>query len=209
MARRGGALREHILLTAKDVFLELGFERTSMDVVAARAETSKRSLYAHFATKDTLFLAVVDLVRELYLGRIETPNHYAADTVEAITLFCGRFLQLLLWRPVLRTCRMGIAEADRLPEAAARYYDTFFAAPHARLAAFLVERYRLEPRTSTDLAHQMLGHTVYPRFARALFGVEALLTDLPDEASLATDLDLAPIRRAVESLLPTVPVPAP
>ncbi len=55
----------------------------------------------------------------------------------------------------------------------------------------------------------MLGHTVYPRFARALFGVEALLTDLPDEASLATDLDLAPIRRAVESLLPTVPVPAP
>src|ERR1700704_2001960 len=33
------------------------FERASMDVVAARAETSKRSLYAHFESKEKLFLA--------------------------------------------------------------------------------------------------------------------------------------------------------
>jgi AcrR family transcriptional regulator len=63
--RRGDKLREHILWTAKDVFLELGFERASMDVVAARAATSKRSLYAHFESKDKLFLAVVDIAREL------------------------------------------------------------------------------------------------------------------------------------------------
>jgi AcrR family transcriptional regulator len=208
MARRGSELREHILFTAKDVFIEMGFERTSMDVIAARAETSKRSLYAHFETKDRLFLAVVDLVRELYLGRIKTPDHYADDTVEAITLYCGRFLQMLLWKPILRTCRMGIAEADRLPAASAEYYDTFFAATHERLTAFLVQRSQLEPQTSTDLAHHLLGRTVYPQFARALFGVEELLTDLPDEASIATDLDLTPIRQAVESLLPVVGVQA-
>lgn len=52
MARRGEALREHILDTAKLAFLEDGFERTSMDAIAARAETSKRPLYAHFPTKD-------------------------------------------------------------------------------------------------------------------------------------------------------------
>jgi len=61
MARRGDKLREHILWIAKDVFLEMGFERASMDVVAARAETSKRSLYAHFESKEKLFLAVIDL----------------------------------------------------------------------------------------------------------------------------------------------------
>ena len=208
MARRGNELREHILLAAKDVFLEMGFERTSMDVVAVRAATSKRSLYAHFESKDKLFLAVVDLVRDLYLGRIKTPGDYAQDTVEAVTLFCGRFSQLLLWAPILRTCRMGIAEADRLPEASARYYDTFFAATHERLTAFLTERYQLEPQASMNLAHQLLGGTVYPQFARALFGVEELLTDLPDEASIATDLDLAPIRRAVQALLPAAEVDA-
>jgi len=204
VARRGSELREHILSTAKDVFIEMGFERTSMDAVATRAATSKRSLYAHFETKDKLFRAVVDLVRVLYLGAIKTPDHYAEDTVEAVTLFCGRFLQMLLWEPVLRTCRMGIAEADRFPEASTLYYDTFFAATHERLAAFLVGRYQIEPQTSADLAHQLLGRTVYPQFARALFGVEELLTDLPDEASIATDLDLTPIRRAVASLLPAV-----
>jgi hypothetical protein len=37
MARRGDALREHILWVAKEVFLELGFERASMDDVGSRA----------------------------------------------------------------------------------------------------------------------------------------------------------------------------
>ena len=32
MARRGDSLTEHILWTAKDVFLEMGFERASMDL---------------------------------------------------------------------------------------------------------------------------------------------------------------------------------
>ena len=71
MARRGDKLREHILWTAKDVFLEMGFERASMDVVAGRAETSKRTLYAHFESKEKLFLAVIELVRGLFLGRLE------------------------------------------------------------------------------------------------------------------------------------------
>jgi AcrR family transcriptional regulator len=202
MARRGEQLRQHILRTAKDVFLEMGFERASMDVVAARAATSKRSLYAHFESKDKLFLAVVDLVRELYLDKLKTPADYGEDTAEAVVLFCGRFLQLLLWGPVLRTCRLGIAEADRLSEASAQYYDAIFNSTHERLAAFLSERRRLSLPTSTRIAHELLGRTVYPRFVRALFGVEEVLNEWPDEASIAADLDLAPIREAVAALLP-------
>src|ERR1700730_3688541 len=148
MARRGEQLRQHILRTAKDVFLEMGFERASMDVLAARAATSKRTLHAHFESKDKLFLAVVDLVRELYLDKLKTPADYGEDTAEAVVLFCGRFLQLLLWGPVLRTCRLGIAEADRLSEASAQYYDAIFNSTHERLAAFLSERRRLSLPTS-------------------------------------------------------------
>jgi AcrR family transcriptional regulator len=87
-ARRGEKLREHILRAAKDVFLEMGFERASMDVLAARVATSKRTLYAHFESKDKLFLAVVDLVRELYLDKLKTPDDYGGDTAEAVVLFC-------------------------------------------------------------------------------------------------------------------------
>ena len=209
MARRGDELREHILLTAKDVFIEMGFKRTSMDVVAARAATSKRSLYAHFESKDRLFLAVVDLVRELYLGRLMTPSDYGEDTADAVVLFCGRFLQLLLWEPALRTCRLGIAEAERLPDVSARYYDAIFDTTQERLAAFLNERCQLAPPTSTDIAHELLGRTVYPRLFRALLGVEEPLSERPDEAAIATDIDLAPIRKAVAALLQSDEVGAP
>jgi AcrR family transcriptional regulator len=201
MARRGDELREHILWAAKDVFLEMGFERASMDVVAARAATSKRSLYAHFESKDKLFLAVVDLVRGLYLDGLKTPDAYGEDSAEAVVLFCGRFLQILLYRPALQACRLFIAEAERHPEASARYHDAIFTTPHDRLAAFLSNRYQLAPPASADIADELLGRTIYPLLVRALLGLDALLTEPPDEAAIADDLDLAPIRRAVAALL--------
>lgn len=209
MARRGDELREHILWAAKDVFLEVGFERASMDVVAARAATSKRSLYAHFESKDKLFLAVVDLVRELYLGNLKTPDAYGENTAEAVVLFCGRFLQLLIWEPALRTCRLGVAEAGRLPEASAQYYDAIFNTTHERLAAFLSERYQVAPRASVEIADKLLGLTVYPRLFRALLGVGEPVNEWPDEASIAADIDLAPIREAVAALLPSEEIDMP
>jgi AcrR family transcriptional regulator len=202
MARRGEELRRHILWTAKDVFLQTGFERASMDVVAARAETSKRSLYAHFESKDKLFVAVVDLVRELYLGRLGTPGDYARDTAEAAVLFCGRFLQLQLWEQSVRTVRLGIAEAERLPEAAAELYDAVFEATAERLAAFLAERCRLTPEQAAGTALALLGRTVHPRLFRALLGVDQPLPDRPEESAIAADVDLAPIREAARLLLP-------
>src|ERR1700751_3126136 len=117
--RRGAELRRHILFAAKDVFLETGYERASMDAVAARAGTSKRSLYAHFESKDKLFLAVLDFVRELYLRRLQPPDASATAPAEAVTLFCARFQQLMVWEPQVRTCRLSIAVAERLPGSSA------------------------------------------------------------------------------------------
>jgi AcrR family transcriptional regulator len=205
MARRGEQLREHILWTAKDVFIEMGFERTSMDVVAARAQTSKRSLYAHFASKDNLFTAVIGLVRELYLGRLGSPADYGDDPAEAVVRYCGRFLQLLLWNSALRTLRLGIAEAERLPEAAARYHDAIFQAPQQRLAGYLAERYGLGPELSRETAHHLLARAVYPQLIRGLLGVDAPLPQRPEVDALATDVDLAPLRAAAAALLPAPP----
>jgi len=202
MARRGEQLREHILWIAKDVFIELGFERTSMDVVAARAETSKRSLYAHFESKDKLFGAVVDLARELYLGRLRTPAEYGDEPVEAVVAYCGRLAQLQLWTSALRTLRLGIAEAERLPEAASAMHEAIFETPQQRLAEYLTEHYPLDAETSRDIASQLIGRAVYPRVIRALLAAQAPLTELPDEATLAHDVDLHPLRATALALLP-------
>jgi AcrR family transcriptional regulator len=200
--RRGEELRRHILFVAKDVFLETGYERASMDTVAARAGTSKRSLYAHFASKDKLFLAVLDLVREMYLGRLKTPDAYAEDPVEAVTLFCGRFLQLMVWEPQVRTCRLSIAEAERIPGTSSAYFDAIFASTHERLSRYLAEKYAMDRTASAALAEDLLGRTVLPRLFRALLSVDEVIKDMPEDTALAKDVDLSAIRRLVSTALP-------
>jgi AcrR family transcriptional regulator len=199
--RRGEELRQHILFVAKDVFLATGYERASMDTVAARAGTSKRSLYAHFESKDRLFLAVLDLIRELYLGRLKTPDAYAEDPAEAVTRFCARFLQLMVWEPQLRTCRLSIAEAERLPGSSNAYFDAIFASTYQRLSAYLAERYAMDTAHSAALAEDVLNAAVLPRLLRTLLNAEEVIKDVPDEAMLALDVDLTTIRRIVSTAL--------
>ncbi|MFJ5611348.1 TetR/AcrR family transcriptional regulator [Streptomyces sp. NPDC093221] len=200
--RRGEELRRHILFMAKDVFLEAGYARASMDAVAARAGTSKRSLYAHFENKEKLFLAVLGLVRELYLGRLRTPDAYSADPAEAVTLFCGRFLQLMTWESQVRTCRLSIAAAAWLPASSRAYFDAMFATTHERLAAYLVEHYGMGPEDGAALAEDLLGRTVLPRVFRTLLNVEDATTGMPEDDALAASVDLPAIRRVVATALP-------
>jgi len=199
-ARRGEKLREHILWTAKDVFLEMGFERTSMDVVASRAETSKRSLYAHFEGKDTLFLAVIELVRGLFLSRLRMPGDYSRKPAEALAMFCGRYLEILLYERSIQMCRVCMGESARFPEGAAKHFDVMFTEVHTRLSVYMKTTYELSARACAEAAQNLLGQVLYPRFPRALFGIDQLKKSFDDEI-LAADFDLKPIRTAVANVI--------
>lgn len=201
MRRRGDELSEHILFAAKDIFLELGFERASMDVIADHAKTSKRTLYAHFESKEKLYLAVIKLVRGLYLDSLRTPAEYAQDTSEALVQFCGRFMDLLLWTPAVRMCRLAISEAERFPEGSASFYDAIFTTAHERLASFLRERLKLGPKASAEAADDLIGRIAHPRLSRALFGIDKVRDEWLDEDKISADFDLKPIRKAVAMLL--------
>ncbi len=200
MSRRGNDLREHILYAAKNVFLEMGFERASMDVIAARAQTSKRTLYAHFESKEKLYLAIIELIREMSLSKLKTPSEYSDDPTEALVMFCGRYLEGLLFTWTIRMCRMSIAEAERFPEGAAQYFDVIFSTPHERLSAYLGETFGLSETASSEAAQKLLGRISYPRFPRALFGLDTLSEHL-DEYVIQADFDLTPVRKAVTELI--------
>ncbi len=199
MSRRGNDLREHILYAAKNVFLEMGFERASMDVIAARAQTSKRTLYAHFESKENLYLAIIELVREMSLSKLKTPGDHSEDPAEAVALFCGRYLEGLLFAWTIRMCRMSIAEAERFPEGAAQYFDVIFSVPCERLSVYLGEMFGLSETASSEAAQKLLGRIIYPRFPRALFGIDTLSEQLDDV--IRADFDLGPVRNAVMELI--------
>jgi TetR/AcrR family transcriptional regulator of autoinduction and epiphytic fitness len=49
---------------AISLFSELGFDNTSMDNIAMRAQVSKRTVYNHFPSKDQLFEEIVKQLKE-------------------------------------------------------------------------------------------------------------------------------------------------
>ena len=106
--------RDRIVWAAKLVLLEKGLDAASMDDVAARAGTTKPTVYAHFKSKDELFRAVVELIKGLFLGKLRSPDVYAAEPVEAVALFCGRFVELVCWRDAVGYQRVALAAAAQI-----------------------------------------------------------------------------------------------
>jgi AcrR family transcriptional regulator len=195
--RRGNELRGHILFTAKDVFLEMGFQRASMDLIAARSDTTKRTLYVHFENKESLFLAVFELVRDLLLSKLKMPAEYADDPVEALVLFCGRFQEMLRWGRAIRMCRLSIAEAERFPEGSIRFYEAIFGTAQKRVEQFLPERFGLSKQQSAQIAEEIFSRVLHPGFTRALFGVEPVAEEWLDDDAISPNFDLTSIRSAI------------
>src|SRR5690348_10057779 len=69
----GGAIRE----AAATLFLQRGYQATSMDDIAAAAQVSKQTIYTHFAGKEELFA-------DLVLGNADRVDVFIASEVEPI-----------------------------------------------------------------------------------------------------------------------------
>ena len=52
--------REQLIAVARGLFAERGFDATSVEEVAARAQVSKPVVYEHFGGKEGLYAVVVD-----------------------------------------------------------------------------------------------------------------------------------------------------
>lgn len=81
--REGSARkRAAILQAARELFLADGFDRSSVDAIAARAEVSKRTVYDYFGDKQTLLQAVVDAIGQ---SMITTIRQTLDDTLSELT----------------------------------------------------------------------------------------------------------------------------
>lgn len=86
----GGTRREQLLQAAAECFDDLGYSATTVELIAARAQTSRPTFYAYFRSKDEILLALVDRVgSELeaaqFLDGMDTrePREVLAATIHA------------------------------------------------------------------------------------------------------------------------------
>ena len=135
---RSARKRKAIMEAATNVFLDKGYDGTTMDDVATLAAVSKPTVYNHFADKGKLFAEIVrttadqvdDLVR-LVADTLVEPDDIENDLTE----LAYRLITALMQPPMLRLRRLVIANADRFPDVGRIWYELGFERVLGTLAA--------------------------------------------------------------------------
>ena len=137
-APRMAEKRSKILAGACEVFRESGFERASVDVIAARAGVSKATVYNHFADKQALFVATVvedtQAMGSSLLACLDCPGE---DVQEALQRVGEKITTLWLTPSVSALYRQAIAESARFPEIGRMVFEQGTAALERAVAAIV------------------------------------------------------------------------
>ncbi len=133
--------RRAILEAAEVAFLTGRYDTVTMDDIAAASGVSKQTVYAHFGTKELLFVELVTAMTRHAGDAVhdEQPleSGQDADVAEALVDLLDRQLSAVLQPRILRLRRVVIGEVSRFPQLARAVLEN---GPHraiARLATLL------------------------------------------------------------------------
>ncbi|NUP09757.1 MAG: TetR/AcrR family transcriptional regulator [Polyangiaceae bacterium] len=124
---RKSAKSRQITEAAQRLFLDHGVAATSMDAIATTAGVSKRTLYAHYPSKEQLLQSVLEGLIAKTLDRLALVDEHASDLPSlrrALVAVAEQVLVTLLDRDYIGLARVVIAEAARLPELGATFRRT-------------------------------------------------------------------------------------
>src|SRR5690625_7214351 len=92
----GHQRREQLLQVARSLFAEKGFEGTSVEEIAARAQVSKPVVYEHFGGKEGVYAVIVDREVETLLTALTTAlttGRHPRSSVEGAALALLVFIE--------------------------------------------------------------------------------------------------------------------
>lgn len=111
--------RDAIVSAAAVLFLKNGFLGTNMDEIAATADVSKQTVYAHFQSKEALFLDVVrgmtGLAGDEHQQQVAEPED-DRPIAEYLLEFAELQLTIVMTPRLMQLRRLVIGEAGRFPE---------------------------------------------------------------------------------------------
>ncbi|MGY3453853.1 TetR/AcrR family transcriptional regulator [Bradyrhizobium sp. USDA 4353] len=126
-----------ILDSARTLFLEGGFDTTSVDAIARHAGVSKATLYAHFTDKDALLLALVEEDCRSRRESLWTKHEGAIDLERDLREIARRFLAMFLDDQGLAMYRLIMSCASRYPAVAQAFMRAGPERCDAEVAAFM------------------------------------------------------------------------
>ena len=87
--------KESILDAAVVCFVEYGYHKASMDMIAEASEITKRGLYYHFKSKDELFIEIFRHRGKKYFDRVKKDLSAASSWEQKFYLFFDRGVKTL------------------------------------------------------------------------------------------------------------------
>jgi len=126
------------------LFARDGYDRTSVDAIAAEAGVSKRTVYSHYGDKENLFLLVLretyDTMRDRFRDIVDRNLRDVDDVQEALTACICEIFQTISRAPERATLiRLVISEAPHFPAILDLWHNRgivpIIAEPLAKLAA--------------------------------------------------------------------------
>jgi len=128
-----------ILDTSRRLFLDQGYDASSMDAIAREAGVSKATLYAHFDSKEALFAALIKEECRAITDRIWPLDIDPADVEGTLRRVAENITAVFLDQRGLAIHRVIIAEAGKFPELGRIFWEAGPQTLNHRLGGFLGE----------------------------------------------------------------------
>lgn len=179
-----------ILDAAKALFLEFGYDGSSMDKIAKHAGVTKITVYNHFNDKETLFTAAISKYCEEALAEQNFVLH-AEDDFRTALAHVGALTLQTIYRPEAMKLHILLLQLGQTNPALAQ---RFYAASHQRLQGYLEQFFQ----QAHDLAHLncpnahnasqvFLAMLINPHYNQVLLQIQPI----PDQVGLDALLDQA------------------
>ena len=110
--------RQAILKAAIGAFRDHGYAATSMDQIAASAQVSKRTVYNHFPSKDSLFEHILETLWTSGNESVDLPYRSDQPLDVALTQLINACIDLYSEAHFLDLARVAIAELVHTPQRA-------------------------------------------------------------------------------------------
>lgn len=183
--------RESVLAAATELFLEDGYDRTSLARIAERAGVSKATLFKQFPTKAALFEATV-----LAAGGTAVPEPVdvpLADFAAGLVVLGRAYVELVTRPEMTALMRTVIAESPRFPELRERTFDFGTLPVLAALGRYLRDAHAAgvaeidDPDTASAQFLGMIASSVFwPRLVHGTWSITDEEQDQVIEAAART-----------------------
>jgi AcrR family transcriptional regulator len=189
---------ERLIAIAASMFMERGFEGTSIDAVAEAAGVGKATLYARYKDKGELFAAVLQRKIDRWLS-FNDPDHEAATgSVEDVLLaLARRTVTAALTPEAVAINRIVMAQSARFPSLAKLVHEQGWQRSNAAVAA-LLDRFakagQIEVEDTTVAADLFLSLIIGRQTRMAMLGIETDPEQVDQRVQAAVRLFLNGVR---------------